>query len=197
MFTFTRNHTQFYTHTPHTKHTTKFFCAHSRVHTHVCVKLIPSLSLMCVCMCVCADDHVPTIGGVSGPNSSFPECSVLDILWGDPQCLHIPSDTIHPSPSWSPLGLFPGILMSTTALTSLFSSILCMCPYQRSLISLTFSCILFTPSSFMMAIIFTLSLSVTRLILRYILISVFSRICSSFFLTVQHPAPYRSTPVLV
>ena len=57
---------------------------------------------------------------------------------------NIPSDTIHPSPSWSPLGLFPGTLMSTTALTSLFSSILCMCPYQRSRISFTFSCILVT-----------------------------------------------------
>ncbi|KAK2191315.1 hypothetical protein NP493_54g01000 [Ridgeia piscesae] len=48
--------------------------------------------------------------------------------------------------------------MSTTALTSLFSSILCMCPYQRSLISLTFSCILFTPSCFLMSTLFTLSL---------------------------------------
>ena len=38
-----------------------------------------------------------------------------------------------------PLGLFPGTIMSTTALTSLFSSILCMC----SLTSLTFT--LFTP----------------------------------------------------
>ena len=48
----------------------------------------------------------------------------------------------------SHLGLFPGTIMSTNALTSLFSSILCMCPYQRSLISLTFSCMLFNPSSF-------------------------------------------------
>ena len=99
------------------------------------------------------------IGGVSGPNSWFPECSVLGILQGDPQCLHIPSDAIHPSPSWFPLGLFPGTLMSTTALTSLFSSILCMCPYQRSLISLTFSCMLFITSFFLMSALFTLSLS--------------------------------------
>ena len=58
--------------------------------------------------------------------------------------------------------------------------------YQRSLISLTFSCILFTPSSFRMSTLFTLSLSVTPLILLNILISVFSRICSSFFLTAHH-----------
>ena len=31
-----------------------------------------------------------------------------------------------------PLGLFPGTLMSPTALTSLFFSILCMCRYQQS-----------------------------------------------------------------
>ena len=90
----------------------------------------------------------------------------------------------------SPL-VFPGTLMSTTALTSLFSSILCMCPYQRSLIYLTSSCILVTPSSFLMSTLFTLSLSVTPLILRNILISVFSRICSSFILSVQHSALYR------
>ena len=53
-------------------------------------------------------------------------------------------------------------------------------PYQRSLISLTFSCILVTPSCFLMSTLFTLSLSVTPLILRNILISVFSRICSFF-----------------
>ena len=42
------------------------------------------------------------LGGVSSPNSWFPECSLLGILRGDPQCLYIPSDAIHPSPSWSP-----------------------------------------------------------------------------------------------
>jgi len=41
-----------------------------------------------------------TLGGVSGLNSWFPECSVLGILQGDPQFLHVPSDAIHPSPSW-------------------------------------------------------------------------------------------------
>ena len=98
------------------------------------------------------------LGGVIGPNSWFPGCSVLGILRGDPQCLHVPSGAIHPFPSWSPLGIFPGTIMSTTALTSLFSSILCMCPYQRSLISPTFSCMLFTPSTFLMSTLFTLSL---------------------------------------
>ncbi|KAK2188279.1 hypothetical protein NP493_137g03016 [Ridgeia piscesae] len=55
---------------------------------------------------------------------------------------------------------------------------------------------LFTPSSFLMSTLFTLSLSVTPLILRNTLISVFSRICSSFFLTVQHSAPYRITGLI-
>ena len=49
-----------------------------------------------------------------------------------------------------PLRLFPGTIMSTIARTSSFSS---------SLISLTFSCMLFTPSSFLMSTLFTLSLN--------------------------------------
>ena len=105
-------------------------------------------------------------------------------------CMSLRTQSIH-LPLGLPLGLFPGTLMSTTALTLLFSSILCMCPYQRSLISLTISLMLLTHSSFLMSTLFTLSLSVTPLILRNILIPVFSRICSSFFLTVQHSAPYR------
>ena len=36
-----------------------------------------------------------------GVIAQIPECSVLCILRGDPQCLHIPSEAIHPSPSWS------------------------------------------------------------------------------------------------
>ena len=61
-------------------------------------------------------------------------------------CISLRTPSIH-----LPLGLprlFPGTLMSPIALTSLFSSILCMCPYQRSLISLTFSCMLFTQQLF-------------------------------------------------
>ena len=71
------------------------------------------------------------------------------------------TQSIH-LPLGFPLGLFPGTIISTIALTSLFSSILCMCPYQCSLISLTFSLMLFTPSSFLMSTLFTLSLSVTH-----------------------------------
>ena len=98
------------------------------------------------------------LGGVNGLNSWFPELSVLGILRGDPQVLHVPSDAIHPSPSWSPSWPFRGTIMLTTALTSLFSSILCMCPYQRSrLIYLTFSCMLFTPSSFLMSTLYFFS----------------------------------------
>ena len=111
-------------------------------------------------------------------------------------CISLRTQSIH-LPLGLPLGLFPGTLMSITALSSLFSSILCMCPYQRSIISLTFSCILFTPSSFLMCAFFTSSLSVTPLIFRYILISVLSRIYSSFFLTVQHSAPYRRTGLMI
>ena len=75
-------------------------------------------------------------------------------------CISLRMQSIH-LPLGLPLGCFPGTIMSTTALTSLFSSILCMCPYQRGLISLTFSCILFTPCSFLMSTLFTLSLCVT------------------------------------
>ena len=66
-----------------------------RVHLAVVFCLLLS-SLFCVLL------RLFSLGGVSSPNSWFPECSVLDILQGDPQCLHIPSDAIHPSPSWSP-----------------------------------------------------------------------------------------------
>ena len=109
-------------------------------------------------------------------------------------CISLRTPSIH-LPLGLPLGLFPGTLMSPTALTS-FSSILCMCPYQRGLISLTFSCMLLTPSSFLMSTLFTMSHNVTPFILLNILISVFSKICSSFFLTVQHSVPYRSTGLM-
>ena len=140
--------------------------------------------------------HLFPLGGVSGPNSWFPECSVLDILRGDPQFLHIPSDAIIHLPLLVFLLVFFLALSYQNFSHFMFSSILCMCPYQRSLIFLTFSCILFTPSSFLMSTLFTLSLSGTPLILLNILISVFSRICSSFFLTVRHSAPYRSTGLM-
>ena len=87
-----------------------------------------------------------------------------------------------------PLGLF--LALSCQQLLSLYCLLLCMCPYQHSLISLTFSLMLFTPNSFLMPTLFTLSLSVTPLILLNNLISVFSRICSSSFPTVQHSVPY-------
>ena len=74
-------------------------------------------------------------------------------------CISLRTPSTH-LPLGLPLGLFPGTLISATALTS-FSPILCMCPYQRSLISLTFSCMLLTPSSFLMSTLFTLSLNVT------------------------------------
>ena len=61
---------------------------------------------------------------------------------------------------------------------------------QRSLISLTFSCMLFTPNSFLMSTVFTLSLSVTPLILINIPIFVFSRICSSVCFLVVHMYSY-------
>ena len=109
--------------------------------------------------------------------------------------IYLRTQSIH-LPLGLPLGFFSGTLMSTTALTSLFSSILCMCPYQSSLISLIFSCILVTPSSFLVSTLFSFSLSVIPLILRNILISVFSRIYSSFFITVQHSSPYRSTGLM-
>ena len=132
------------------------------------------------------------LGGVSGPNS----CSVLCILQGDPQFLHVPSDTIHPSPSWSPFWSFSWHYHINNCFHFIIFFILCICPYHLSLIPLIFSCMLFTPSSFLMSALFTLTLSVTRLILLNILISVFLRIYSSFYPTVQHSAPYRSTGLM-
>ena len=85
------------------------------------------------------------------------------------------------------------LLMSPT---SLFFSILCMCPYQRSLISLTFSLMLVTPSSFLMSTLYFVSQCYTFNSSQPLIIPVFSRICSSFFLTVQHSAPYRSTGLM-
>ena len=112
---------------------------------------------------------------------------------GDPQFLHVPSDTIHPSASWSASWSFTWHYhMNKCSQFFVFYHSLHISIYQRSLISLTFSCMLFTPSSFLMSTLFTLSLSVTPLILLNILISIFSRICSSFFLSVQYFAPYRS-----
>ena len=87
------------------------------------------------------------------------------LSWASSGILHSSCMSLQTQSTHLPLGLFPGSIMSTTARTSLFSSILCMCPYQCSLISLTFSCILVTPSSFLMSAFFTLSLSVTPLIL--------------------------------
>ena len=110
-------------------------------------------------------------------------------------CISLRTPSTH-LPLGLPLGLFPGTLMSPTALTSLCSSILCMCPYHSSLIYLTFSCMRLTPSSFLMSTLFTLSLNVTPFILLNILISVYLRIYSSFLLTVQHSAPYRSTGLM-
>ena len=94
--------------------------------------------------------------GVSDQNSLSPECSVLGILRGDPQFLHVPSQSIY-LPLGVPLVFLSGTIMSTIALTSLFSSILCMCSHQRSLISLTFSFMMFTPSSFLRSTFYTVS----------------------------------------
>ena len=71
-------------------------------------------------------------------------------------CISLRTPSIH-LPLGLPLGLFPGSLMSPTALASLFSSILCMYLYQRSLISLTFCCMLLTPSSFLMSTLYSVS----------------------------------------
>ena len=50
-------------------------------------------------------------------------------------CMSLGMPSIH-LPLGLPLALFPSTLMSTTALTSLFSSILCICPYTSVVSSL-------------------------------------------------------------
>ena len=100
-------------------------------------------------------------------------------------CLSLWTQSIH-LPLGLPLGLFPGTIISTTALTSLFSSILCMCPYQRSLISLTFSCMLFTPSSFLMSSLFIfqddfIKIMLSKLVQFHIMTHLTSLIFSAYF----------------
>ena len=126
-------------------------------------------------------------GSLSSSSSPFPTkwgqrpeflISRIFVSWASSgvirsSCLSLRTQSTH-LPLGLPLGLSPGTLMSTTVLTSLFSSIQCMCPYQLSVISLIFSLMLFTPSSFLMSTLFTLSLCGTPLILLNILISVFS-----------------------
>ena len=92
-----------------------------------------------------------------------------------------------------PLGRLPGISMSITCLRLLSCSLRCTCPNQLSLLSLALLFILPTPRSFLISSLFILSFTVTPLILLSILISVFSRIFSSFTPVVQHSAPYKMT----
>ena len=109
-------------------------------------------------------------------------------------CISLRTQSIH-LPLVSPLVFF--LALSCQQLLSLRSFLPFSACVRTSVVSfLLLSLILFTPSSFLMSTLFTLSLSVTPLILRNILISVFSRICSSFFLTVQHSAQYRSTGLM-
>ena len=123
------------------------------------------------------------LGGVSGSNSWFPECSVLCILRGDPQCLHIPSVRRIPSISLfvSPLAFF--LALSCHQLLSLRFLLFSACVHTSIVSFLLLSLAYYShlaARSFLMSTLFTLSLNVTSLILLNILISVFSRICSSF-----------------
>ena len=86
---------------------------------------------------------------------AFPSAQILDfhnvLSWAScgmirSCCMSLRTQSIH-----LPLGLFPGTIMSTIALTSLFSSILWICPYQHSLNSQIFCFMLSTPSSFLMS----------------------------------------------
>ena len=92
-----------------------------------------------------------------------------------------------------PLGRLPGISMSITCLRLLSCSLRCTCPNHLSLLSLALLFIPPTPSSFLISSLFILSFTVTALILLSILISVFSRVFSSFTPVVQHYAPYKMT----
>ena len=95
-----------------------------------------------------------------------------------------------------PLGLLPSTSLFITAFIGFMSSILVRWPYHRSLISLTFSMMSFTPSSLLMLTLLSLSLKVTPFILLSILISVDSSILSSFLPTVQVSAPYSNTGLI-
>ena len=94
-----------------------------------------------------------------------------------------------------PLGCLPGISMSIPCLRLLSCSLRCTCPNHLSLLSLALLFILPTPSSFLISSLFILSFIFTPLILLSFLISVLSRIFSSFTSVVQHSAPYKVTPL--
>ena len=91
------------------------------------------------------------------------------------------------------LGRLSGISMSISCLILLSCSLRCTCPNHLSLLSLALLFILPTPSSFLIYSLFILSFTVIPLILLSILISVFSRIFSSFTPVVQHSAPHKMT----
>ena len=114
-------------------------------------------------------------------------------LLAPPEFPHVPVHKIAPSPSGLPLGRLPGISMSITCLRLFSCSLRCTCPNHLSLLSLALLFILPTPSSFLISSFFILSFTVTPLFPLSILISVFSRIFSSFTPVVQHSAPYKIT----
>ena len=129
-------------------------------------------------------------GGVGGPEGSSIKVSVVCIFWHHPQFSHVPVHKITPFPSWS-ASWSPS--MSITCLRLLSCSLWCTCPNHLSLLSPALLFILPTPSSFLISSLFILSFTVTPLIILIILISVFSRIFSSFTPVVQHSAPYKMT----
>ena len=106
-------------------------------------------------------------------------------------CVSLRMQSIH-LPFGLPLGLSPAL--SCQQLLSLRCSLPFSARVHTSVVSFLLLSLVYY--SFLMSILFVLSLSVTPLILLNILIDVFSRICSSFFPTVQHSAPYRSTGLM-
>ena len=88
-----------------------------------------------------------------------------------------------------PLGLFPGISISSTVLVMSSGFLRFICPYQLSRRFVTWSTIVITLSLFRISSLLTWSFKLIPWIQPSILISVLFSRCSSFFLMAQHSAP--------
>ena len=132
-------------------------------------------------------------GGVGGQDPSSSKVSVVCIFWHHPQFPHVLVHKIAPSPfgsaSWSPSGDLHVHHLSEVAF--LFPTVHMPKPSEPALPCFAS----YTPYPQLFSDIFTLhfAFTVTPLILLSILISVFSRIFSSFTPVVQHSAPYKMT----
>ena len=136
---------------------------------------------------------IPDCPGVGCSDSCPPRSSVPRLLHRKPFQLHEVIKSIHPSLFWSlPSSVATFNFHFNDALHCLPSP-LATCPNHLSLASLTFSIMSSTPHLLLISMILIFSFFEVPTIHRSIRISVLLIKSSSFFLIVQHSAPYIST----